>query len=155
VGFYPFVPIAPGTINGPVTITGLLTTQAGIANSGAAIASSAALTTSGLQPVNSSGNVTAALGSLDIQSAGQGLQVKEGANAKQGTFALAGTATTVVANTSVTASSRILMTCQALGTVAVASTLAVSARTPGTSFTVTPSVAADTSTIAYEIFEPG
>ena len=95
------------------------------------------------------------VGSFDVSTAGQGLRVAEGANAKQGTFALSGAATTVVANTSVTANSRILMTCQALGTVTAASTLCVSARTAGTSFTVTPSQATDTSTIAYEIFEPG
>ena len=94
-------------------------------------------------------------GQLDVATAGNGLSVKEGSNAKQGTFTLAGAATTVVANTSVTANSRILMTCQALGTVTAASTLAVSARVAGTSFTVTPSQATDTSTIAFEIFEPG
>lgn len=92
---------------------------------------------------------------LDITTTGKGLAVAEGANAKQGTFVLSGGATTVVANTSVTASSRIFLTCQALGTVAIASTLAVSAVSVGVSFTVTPSVATDTSTIAYEIFEPG
>ena len=94
-------------------------------------------------------------GGVDVTLAGVGLSVKEGSNAKQGTFALAGAATTVVANTSVTASSRILLTCQALGTVTAASTLAVSARSVGVSFTLTPSQSTDTSTIAYEIFEPG
>lgn len=94
-------------------------------------------------------------GNIDVNGVGGGLQVAEGSNAKQGTFALAGAATTTVANTSVTANSRILLTCQALGTVTAASTLAVSSRVAGTSFTVTPSQATDTSTIAFEIFEPG
>lgn len=102
-----------------------------------------------------SGLVTASTGSVDVHAAGQGLQVAEGANAKQGTFVLAGAATTVVANTSVTANSRIFLSTQALGTVTAASTLSVSARSAGTSFTVTPSQATDTSTVAYEIFEPG
>jgi len=94
-------------------------------------------------------------GGLDINLAGKGVKVAEGANAKQGTFTLSGAATTVVANTSVTANSRIFLQTQALGTVSAASTLAVSARTAGTSFTVTPSQSTDTSTVAYEIFEPG
>lgn len=94
-------------------------------------------------------------GQLDISTVGNGLLVAEGANAKQGTFALSGAATTVVANSSVTATSRIFLTTQALGTVSVASTLAVSARSAGVSFTVTPSVSTDTSTVAFEIFEPG
>jgi len=33
--------------------------------------------------------------------------------------------------------------------------LRVSARTPGTSFTITSSSGTDTSTVAYQIFEPG
>lgn len=93
--------------------------------------------------------------SLDVQAAGSGLKIAEGANAKQGTFALSGAATTVVANTAVTANSRIFLQTLTLGTVVTASTLAVSAITPGTSFTVTPSQATDTSTVAFEIFEPG
>jgi hypothetical protein len=103
----------------------------------------------------SSGTVKLAAGNLDVNAIGSGLQVAEGANAKQGTFVLSGAATTTVANTSVTATSRIILTCQALGTVTSASTLAVSSRVAGTSFTVTPSQATDTSTIAFEIFEPG
>jgi hypothetical protein len=101
------------------------------------------------------GNLTASFGNIDVSALGSGYQTKEGANAKQGTFALSGAATTTVANTSVTANSRILLTTQALGTVTAASTLAVSSRVAGTSFTVTPSQATDTSTIAFEIFEPG
>lgn len=89
---------------------------------------------------------------LDIGTAGNGLQVAEGANAKQGTAVLvAGTVT--VANTSVTANSRIFLTAQALG--GTQGILAVTARVAGTSFTITSSNAADTSTVAYEIFEPG
>lgn len=90
-------------------------------------------------------------GSLAVATAGQGLQVKEGANAKQGTAILvAGTVT--VANTSVTATSRILLTSQVDG--GTPGFLRVSARVAATSFTITSSNAADTSTVAYQIFEP-
>jgi hypothetical protein len=94
-------------------------------------------------------------GALDCSTPGNGVQVAEGANAKQGTAVLGAGGTVVVANSSVTAVSRIFLTAQSLGTVAIPSAYAVSARTPGTSFTILASVATDTSTIAYEIFEPG
>lgn len=91
-------------------------------------------------------------GDIDMGTAGKGLKVKEGANAKQGTAVLvAGTVT--VADTAVTASSRIFLTSQADG--GTPGFVRVSARTAGTSFTITSSNVADTSTIAYEIFEPG
>ena len=91
-------------------------------------------------------------GSLDLAGAGQGLRVSEGANGKQGTAVLvAGTVT--VANTSVTANSRIFLTSQADG--GAVGFLRVSARVAGTSFTITSSSATDTSTVGFEIFEPG
>jgi hypothetical protein len=110
------------------------------------------LQTNGKLTVNGIASVAS---SVDVFNAGNGLQVAEGSNAKQGTFVLSGAATTTVANTSVTASSRIFLQTQVLGTVTSASTLAVSSRVAGTSFTVTPSQATDTSTVAFEIFEPG
>jgi hypothetical protein len=91
-------------------------------------------------------------GSVDMSLAGQGIRVAEGINAKQGTTVLVG-GTRVVANTSVTASSRIQLTAQAPG--GTPGALYVSARTPGTSFTVSSTSAADTSTVAYFITEPG
>ncbi len=91
------------------------------------------------------------VGSLAVATAGQGLQVKEGTNAKQGTAVLvAGTVT--VANTAVTANSRIFLTSQVDG--GVTGFLRVSARTAGTSFVITSSSVLDTSTVAYQIFEP-
>jgi len=82
---------------------------------------------------------------------GAGLRVKEGSNAKQGVATLvAGTVT--VANTSVTANSRILLTTNTVG--GTAGFLVVSARVASTSFTILSSNAADTSTVAYQIFEP-
>jgi len=94
------------------------------------------------------------LSSVDLTVAGQGIRVAEGAGAKQGTATLV-TGAAVVANASVTASSRIFLTAQSLGTVSTPQAVAVTARVPGTSFTVTSLSAADTSVIAYEIFEPG
>jgi hypothetical protein len=89
---------------------------------------------------------------FDANLAGAGLSVKEGANAKQGTAVLvAGTVT--VADTAVTANSRIFLTSQLDG--GTPGFLRVSSRTAGTSFVITSGNAADTSTVAYEIFEPG
>jgi len=176
VGYFPFVPapVSAAQITVPLDLTSTgtstvfgaarpgdtnnrveLDADGGIRfGSGAGATDTTLLRTGvGIMQVNAGWNIAG--GNLDISSAGKGLKIAEGSNAKQGTFTLSGGATTVVANTSVTASSRIFLTCQALGTVAVASTLAVSAVSAGASFTVTPSVAADTSTIAYEIFELG
>ncbi len=90
-------------------------------------------------------------GDMGIMTLGKGFRVKEGANAKQGTAVLvAGTVT--VANTSVTANSRIFLTSQIDG--GTVGFLRVSARTAGTSFVITSSVGLDTSTVAYQIFEP-
>jgi len=86
-----------------------------------------------------------------VNLAGKGLRVKEGSNAKQGTAVLVA-GTVVVANTSVTATSRIFLTAQSVS--GTAGALAVTARTAGTSFTITSTNAADTSTVAYQIFEP-
>ena len=103
-------------------------------------------------PLAVPGALNLAAGAVDVQTAGQGLKVAEGSNAKQGTAVLvAGTVT--VANTSVTVNSRIFLTTQAPG--GTAGFLVVSARVAGTSFTILSSNAADTSTVAYEIFEPG
>ncbi len=89
---------------------------------------------------------------LDIATAGRGLQIKEGANARMGTAILvAGTVT--VANTTITAATRILLTAQVLG--GTQGILRVAGRVAGTSFTITSSNAADTSTVAWLLIEPG
>jgi hypothetical protein len=89
---------------------------------------------------------------VDVNTAGQGLSVAEGTNCKQGTAILsAGTA--VVQNTSVTSSSRIFLTSQSDG--GTPGFLRVSTRTAGVSFTITSSSGSDTSTVAYELIEPG
>jgi hypothetical protein len=89
---------------------------------------------------------------FDISAAGSGLQVAEGSNAKQGTFTLTGGTTQAVPNTSVTANSRIFLTNNLVG--GTPGFVFITGRTAGTSFTVS-CIATDTSTYAYEIFEPG
>lgn len=91
-------------------------------------------------------------GNLDISGAGYGLEVKEGSNCKQGTAAMTAGSVTVT-NSAVTASSRIFLTTQTPG--GTPGALFVNARSAGTNFTVHSSSATDTSTFAYEIFEPG
>ena len=90
-------------------------------------------------------------GDLALPKAGSGLRVKEGANCKQGVATLV-SGTAIVSNTSITASSRIFLTSQSDG--GTPGFLRVSARDVGASFTITSSSPSDTSTIAYQIFEP-
>lgn len=88
---------------------------------------------------------------LDVTTAGKGLRIKEGSNARLGASTLVG-GTVVVSNTSVTANTRILITAQnAGGTVGF---YRVSARTAGTSFTITSSNVLDTSSVAWMLVEP-
>jgi hypothetical protein len=92
-----------------------------------------------------------AAGNVSMRAVGAGIQIKEGTNARMGVATLvAGTVT--VANTSVTANSRIFLTSQSDG--GTPGWLRVSGRTAGTSFTITSSDAADTSTVAWMIVEP-
>jgi hypothetical protein len=89
--------------------------------------------------------------SIAVGSAGQGYQVKEGTNAKMGTATLvAGTVT--VSTTAVTANSRIFLTAQSTG--GTPGALRVSARSAGTSFTITSTSSTDTSLVAWFIVEP-
>ena len=89
---------------------------------------------------------------MDMTPVGSGWRTAEGSNAKQGASALTAGAVTV-ANTSVTATSRIFLTGNTDG--GTPGWCRVSARTAGTSFTITSSSGTDTSTIAWEIFEVG
>jgi hypothetical protein len=95
--------------------------------------------------------VTCLPGNVDITVAGSGLRVAEGTNAKQGVVTLA-SGTVVVANTSVTANSRVMLTAQDNNSTGA---LRVSARTAGTSFTITSNNGTDSGVVAYEVFEPG
>lgn len=94
------------------------------------------------------------VGDLVVTTAGQGLQIKEGSNAKMGVSGAMTAGSIVISTTAVTANSRIFLTPQTLGTVARPAALGVTARTAGTSFTITSSDATDTSTVAWLIVEP-
>ncbi|MBH1939094.1 hypothetical protein I5Q34_33370 [Streptomyces sp. AV19] len=112
-----------------------------------------ALTVSGyttLQGAQTNGDF-ASLGDISISTAGKGLKVKEGSNATMGVATLTGGAATV-STTKVTATSRIFLTSQADG--GTVGFLRISARSAGTSFTITSSSALDTSTVAWLIVEP-
>lgn len=100
---------------------------------------------------NFNGTALQVNGSISVISVGAGFRVAEGSNARQGTVVLSG-GTATVANTTVTANSRIFLTSQADG--GTPGFVRVSSRVAGTSFTITSSSGTDTSTIAYEIFEP-
>lgn len=95
-------------------------------------------------------DVSVSTGNLLISTLGKGPQVKTGVNAKIGTAILiAGIAT--VANTSVTANSRIFVTSNTDG--GTPGFLRVSTKTAATSFVITSSNVADTSTVAWQIIE--
>jgi len=112
-------------------------------------------TASGDQWWRSSGGGVSSLGTagLSLQTAGQGILIKEGTNATMGVVTLvAGTAT--ISTTKVTANSRIFVTRQTTaGT--IGTSIDVTARTAGTSFTITSNGSVlDTSTVAWFIVEP-
>ena len=96
--------------------------------------------------------ISCANGYLNIATVGKGLQIKQGTNAKQGRATLAA-GSVVVANTSVTANSDIIITGQVDG--GTPGWCRVSARTPGTSFTITSSSGSDTSVVGWLMLEPG
>lgn len=90
-------------------------------------------------------------GQVSLPTVGTGLSIAEGTNAKMGTAVLV-TGAKVVSTTAVTANSRIQVTSNVDG--GTPGWLRVSARTAGTSFTITSSSALDTSTVAWLIIEP-
>lgn len=101
-------------------------------------------------PSSTPGDWTAS-GNLIAGTVGKGLRVKEGTNGRMGRATLVAGAATV-ANTAVTAISEIFVTSQADG--GTPGWVRVSARTAGTSFTVTSSSNTDTSAVAWMIVEP-
>lgn len=101
------------------------------------------------------GNITATNGNLVFGTAGNKISAPAattttaGANAFGRVALVAGSA--VVSTTAITATSIVLLTNQVLGTVAAPFPLAVTARTAGSSFTITSSDGTDTSTIGWVI----
>lgn len=73
---------------------------------------------------------------------------------RYGVATLGSGGTVTVNDTNITANTRIILTAQSLGTVSVPAALAVTARSAGTSFTITSANATDTSVVAYEEIEP-
>lgn len=139
--------VAPGTLTiSPPSGTGNAATGGSI---GFATPDAGA---SGTTPQTRTTKVTISkVGNLVLTTAGQGLQLKEGSNARMGTAVLVGGSVTV-ANTSVTANSRIFVTSNADG--GTPGSLRISARSAGTSFTITSSSGTDTSTVAWVMVEP-
>lgn len=90
-------------------------------------------------------------GGLTMTTAGSGISIKEGTNATMGSATLS-SGTVTVSTTKVTANSRIILTINSSsGTVG---TPYVSARSAGTSFTITSTSGSDASTVAWVILEP-
>lgn len=90
-------------------------------------------------------------GNIALETAGNGLEIKEGTNARMGTVALASGIGTV-STTTITATSRVMLTAQD-GTVN-AGAVWVSGRTAGTSFVISSTDGADARTVAWVILEP-
>ncbi len=88
---------------------------------------------------------------VKLKIAGYGIYIKEGTNATSGSITLSG-GTAVVTTTKVTANSRIQLTSQGGGTNHGAQY--ISARTVGSSFTITSTNASDTDKIAWFLIEP-
>lgn len=97
---------------------------------------------------------TGIFGDLKLQNIGNTLFIKEGTNGAMGVVTLSG-GTATVNTTKVTANSRIVLSVQSLGTVSLPTVVGVTARTAGTSFTITSASLTDTSLIAWVIIEPG
>lgn len=95
-------------------------------------------------------SVLATDGDFRVAGVGKGLQIAGGSNAKIGKATLVA-GTVVVSNTSVTANSLILLTGQ--NSSGTAGAVGVTARTAGTSFTITSTSGTDTRDIGYVIVE--
>lgn len=138
-------------LTGPITSTGNATSIAAQTGTGSVFVMQASPTLTTPDIGVATGTSLSTTGNHSVTTAGNGLLVKEGTNAKQGTAVLVAGAV-VVSNTTVTANSRIFLTSQVDG--GTAGFVRVSARTVGTDFTITSSSGSDTSTIAFQIFEP-
>ena len=119
---------------------------------GAATAASIAVTGAATSATVATTGTISSGGQLSVTTVGTGLSVKEGADAKMGTATLA--AGTVTVNpTAVTANSRIFFDING-GTLTNLGVHYESARTAGTSFTISSSNVLDASTIAWMLVEP-
>lgn len=134
--------------NGSVSAGNNITTLNNItATTGNITASSGLVSGVGLTSLVSP--ITAVNGDLILSTAGNKIEIATGANASCGTSGAMTSGSIVISTTAVTASSLIFLTPNALGTVTTPKELYVSARTPGTSFTITSADATDTSTVNW------
>lgn len=102
--------------------------------------------------MQSDGDLSVFGANLTLGTGGGRIRLKEGAgNSSMGRATLVG-GTVTVNTTLVTANSEIFLTAQTSG--AAPGALRVSARTAGTSFTITSTSGTDTSTVAWMIVEP-
>jgi len=135
--------IIPGSLtvsNGVTATTGNITATNGNVVAGTGVTST-------------TGDIVATAGDLRINGTGKGIRIKEGGvNARMGIANMAdGTAT--VSTTLVGADSRIFLTTNEEGG-GTEGFVRVSARTPGTSFTITSSEATDTGNVAWLMIDP-
>lgn len=139
---------------GTITASSHITSTAGnVVASAGNISATAGSVSAGTTVTATLGAITATNGNLVLGTAGNGINIKEGANGRMGVVTLvAGTAT--IATTAVTATSRIILSIQVLGTVAAAKAIAVTARNAGQDFTITSEDNTDTSDVAWIILEP-
>lgn len=89
---------------------------------------------------------------IKLGTAGNGLYIKEGSNATMGIATLSG-GTVTVSTTKVTASSRIFL-CIDGGTITNVGATYISARTAGTSFTISSTNILDASNVSWVLIEP-
>jgi hypothetical protein len=107
--------------------------------------------TGGTGVTATTGNLTATNGNLVLGTAGNKISIATGTNGSAGTSGAMTAGSVVVATTAITANSLVFFTTHTLGTVTAPQAYYVSARTPGTSFTITSADATDTSTVDYLI----
>lgn len=145
----------PWLVNQAITALGTVTSGGGTVGNTASLyidgASSATVTGANYALYVAAG-VSSFNGDVKLSTVGNGLYIKEGSNATSGLATLAA-GTVVVSTTKVTAVSRIYPAGQG-GTITNLGSYSITARTPGTSFTISSSNVLDTNTVAWVIIEP-
>lgn len=136
-----------------VVFNGIGTYTAGVAavtNSTVAYFAAAGVIGTNNYSIYSAGGTVAINGNFVLNTAGNGIQIKAGSNARIGTGTLSG-GTLAVANTSVTANTRVFLTDTSGSTTNVGSLTVVTSA--GVGFTVTSTIAIDTSTFNWLLIE--